>query len=102
MDTRIRCIMDHFDFNKVYKVMKFLEWKYASVDKNGNVSERPPDLKMVKAKAVELMERTLTEGDGKYYYGLSSGGFKTRYFGNTETLSLEFVVTEWDSVFCVG
>jgi len=79
-------ILDNFDFDKVHKVMVFLNWKYGgSVP---TVSELKENARGLLKEAVKL--------DLHWY---SSGGFHVKHevFEKNSYISLEFVIAEWDN-----
>jgi len=88
---------DWFDFEKVHKVMKFLNWKWADV----GVPEIPVMRQHVRGHMKELYNR------GKKYKKfdnyVSSGGFKVCYTkdvdenGPWDRFSVAFEAATWDT-----
>lgn len=87
----IEDILDEFDFHKVQKAMKALEWGYWD-------SETPPRISELRRKARGLLKK-VKETPLSPYVVVASGGFKAeRYWeGVNPTLYLSFVVEEWSS-----
>lgn len=81
-----RYIEKNFDWVKVNKTMKLLDWYWALGDDNMGI----PDIKTLKKKAKDLSHSSFL--DGKSH---ATGGFYAYYEDNN--LSLSFILTEWDS-----
>ena len=79
-------ILDEFDFEKVHKVMEFLDWKWG-----GGV----PTIGGMRKVARNLLKEA-AEGE---VVAIGTGGFQVRkHVGDgTIYLTLEFVVTAWDN-----
>ena len=97
-DKMIQDIMDNFDFQRCSIVMKKLKWSWGF---NGN----SPSIEEMKVSAEQRLRNAMKaakEGDNSHstYYS-SSGGFKGNAWRNKyrqiEGISLEFILTEWDS-----
>ncbi len=94
---QIEDLLDEFDFDKVKKVMDFLEWKYYnSPDKEVSIGE-------LRRTARDLLERVYNASPSPEYF-TACGGFEvTRYMytGDAEKyMTLKFVVTEWSNPVC--
>jgi hypothetical protein len=94
---QVEDLLDEFDFDKVKKVMDFLEWTYHdSVDKEVSIGE-------LRRMARYLLEIAYT-ADPSPEFMTGSGGFEvTRYMhpgDTTKYISLKFVVTEWSNPAC--
>ena len=86
-DKLIKAVMDGFDFKKVHKAMKALNWEwYLGVDQHGKANMGIPSLQTIKNKAIGLLSEAYEEKTQ-----VSTGGFWAEYDG--ETLLLEFVVS---------
>jgi hypothetical protein len=94
---QVEDLMDEFDFDKVKKVMDFLEWKYYN-----------SDYEKVSMGEIRRMARHLLEiaynADPSPEYMTGSGGFEvTRYMypgDTTKYLTLSFVVANWSNPVC--
>jgi hypothetical protein len=91
---QIEDLLDEFNFEKVKKVMDFLEWVYHdSPDKQVSIAE-------LRKQARRLLKITYNAEPSPTYY-TSSGGFavsRYMYPGDTQKyISLQFVVTEWSN-----
>ena len=85
-DAKIKSILNHFDFNKVKKIMGVLNWKWAS-SKNG-----VPDIDEIKGLATRLLIDACVEKQN-----ISTGGFRAVYDDNGDGdpyVGLEFIVEE--------
>lgn len=81
---KINEIMDNFDFRRVYKVMKFLDWAW-HLDGKMEV----PTESDIRRHARELLERLYQEN----LYCVECGGFRaTKSNGD---LSLSFILEDW-------
>jgi hypothetical protein len=94
---QVEDLLDEFDFDKVKKVMDFLEWHYwDSPDKEVSIGE-------IRRMARYLLETAYT-ADPSPEFMTGSGGFEvTRYMypgDHTKYISLKFVVTEWSNPAC--
>jgi hypothetical protein len=76
--------MDHFDFDKVHKVMLALDWTYH--DSNG-----VPDKATLRRSARRLLQGCVERNIG------GTGGFVVHIDREYGSLSLAFVVEEWDA-----
>ena len=88
VDAKIKSILNHFDFNRVKKVMDVLNWKWASsCSKNGF-----PDMDEIRKLATRLLIDACVEKQN-----ISTGGFKAVYDDNGDGdpyVGLEFIVEE--------
>jgi hypothetical protein len=91
-------IMEHFDFEKVYKVMMFLEWKWVT-----NSGLRVPDIQEIKTFARDLMTKAVNEmiSYDTNEYHTATGGFEVCLNKNKENgkinIQLSFVLSQWDN-----
>jgi hypothetical protein len=79
-DLQVDYVINNFDFEKVYKVMSFLEWHWYP-------HERPP----TQGEMRELAERLLYEAV-KEKTSVATGGFAASYFPDAQMLTLTFTV----------
>ena len=95
--AQIDHIMEHFDFAKVERTMKLLDWTWIST------APYTPDVEALRSMACYLlntvdMEANTHEGSIK----LSAGGLRASIDAHGE-MNLSFVVTDWDaSAFCAS
>lgn len=83
---QIKEIMTEFDFEKVHKVMKFLNWKWSEVG--------VPSINMLKMTAKQLLsEVALSHNDDTW---TETGGFRVEKRFNKLTLS--FVLESWSVI----
>jgi len=82
-------IMDHFDFDRVREIMGYLDWEWADLDDNKYF----PKVHNLRMCARSLL-RSACEHGTEF---ASSGGFSARRY-KEGSLSLEFVVVEWDTL----
>lgn len=88
----IEDILDEFDFDKVHKVMEFLNWTWVSRE-SPNI---PPTVGQLRKKARSLMLYCLNKGD----QSIATGGFwvTKRILGGTPFYRLQFVVSSWENI----
>lgn len=97
-------IMDNFDFNKVAKCMKALNWKWHDVDGSVNVPEehhiRKEARKLMNSVKDVCHHRTFITGTGGFYvqcwYNQHPSAYSTDK-GKLESMELTFVLAEWDA-----
>ncbi len=92
-------IMENFNFDKVYHVMKVLDWEWIHSDGNFRV----PSVEELKKRAAELLEQVINcymtgviKSKDYTPAGVSCGGFVCHFDG--DFLKLEFVIDEWEAV----
>ena len=81
----IDTIMDYFKFEKVHKVMKFLEWTW---------SDGTPSVPELRQQARRLLKESFETKSS-----MATGGFHTRYRSyesGEETIELLFAIDAWD------
>ena len=90
-------IMDNFDFSRVAKCMKALNWKWHDVDGSMDVPEehniRKSTRKLMNAVKDVCHHRTFITGTGGFYV-------QCWYAPDSrilEAMELSFVVAEWDA-----
>ena len=96
-------IMDNFDFHKVHKVMKQLNWHWAFAE------EGIPREDELRKEARKLLNECLYAliKNGEDNWSIATGGFQVRAtnYRDGETISdgfhvglkLEFVIEDWDA-----
>lgn len=82
-EEHITEIMDWFDFGKVAKVMKYLDWGW----KFDGVPEEP----LIRETARECLSYVYDKGV-EYF---ACGGFVVEYNKKYDQMSLSFVVSDW-------
>lgn len=87
--STIKEILSVFNFDKVYKTMQALNWKY----KDNNSKDYIPTTSDLKLIAMELLMSLVLAKDSTY---ISNGGFTARKIksGDYQYLSLTFNVEE--------
>lgn len=89
MQSKIDKIMDSFNFERVEKAMKAVNWKWAS----GDVPTQPELRAIARYLLNEVSKHSLAKDQHASH---STGGFKaTKYHG--DYLQLEFVLADWDT-----
>jgi len=101
-DFMLEDIIDNFDFDRVYNVMDYLNWQWATC---GGV----PTIEELKEKAISLLRDASELRLGGYkdeHHELpiicSTGGFEAKAWCDEDKtqivgLELKFVLTSWDS-----
>ena len=82
-------IMDYFDFDKVLKTMIALDWKWVKENHKDINDLEIPSIERIRKTARKALMRAIEIKDYT-----SSGGFEAEY--NDGSLSLKFVVEQWD------
>jgi len=83
VEDQINEIMDWFNFNKVAKAMKALDWTWAST------GLEPPHEGQIREMARNLLIRACDD------WHCATGGFVARCDEETGDLTLEFHVSSW-------
>lgn len=96
-EEKINEIVNNFRFQRVRKVMEFLDWKYSG-DKDY------PSIEQLIKEAKEKLNRayeSLESNNGYPYFSTSSGGFKAIAFkvGDDIELELDFIIESWDTQY---
>lgn len=82
-------IMDNFDFHKVYKVMKYLNWAWFDYKtKEYYIPDEGTIRKHARNLLKELFEKSL--------YSIATGGFYAEKI--EDCISLKFVLTSWEEL----
>ena len=92
-EDQIRIILEETDFEKIHKVMKFLNWRW-------HIDNDVPTIERLKEEAHHHLEQIWDFGDTgeSNYYSCGTGGFRASkyvYHGLT-MLGLAFELTGWD------
>ena len=85
LDVQLKEIMECFDFHKVQKVMKFLNWKWATV-------KGYPSIEKLKENATRLLTATYFEPQDPWY--TACGGFEVHKVDGL--LKISFSIESWD------
>lgn len=96
IDLTIEEIISHFDFDKVQKVMEFLDWKWPMTE-NG-----VPSIDEMKEVATGLLKTCYNISQkAKVGYETGTGGFVARAYYNVEYdriwLKLTFALRQWSN-----
>lgn len=93
----IENILENFDFEKVRKVMEFLNWTWATTPEPNSV---PTTYQLIKSSKERLENAYKCALKEKENYYSSSGGFEAFAEYNDKTkkvdyLELKFILTDW-------
>lgn len=83
-------IMDNFNFEKVHKVMDFLNWTWWDLE---TMKEYAPTIQDIRSCARKKLKRILEEN----HASIESGGFVARKYDDG-TISLEFKIESWGDI----
>jgi hypothetical protein len=83
MSKQVEEILINFDFEKVLKVMKGLNWEYY---------DGPVDLVRLKERAAELLHKVEKQKPG---YAVIAGGFRADK--NVGGIELSFILESWEA-----
>ena len=86
-DVQIQEILQEFNFKKVHKVMKYLDWKWQGVS---------PSLETIKSVAETLLNNSKVYRSQNDPYPIETGGFRVSACKNG--FSLEFIVESVNSL----
>lgn len=89
MKEKIEKVMQGFNFEEVYQVMKLLDWQWKNTDNLGAI----PGIDRLKATARMLLEE-VAEDDRDFSHIGTGGFYATKEDGE---LSLEFLIEYFDS-----
>ena len=99
-------IMDNFDFEKVSKAMKLLDWKWSGILRGEGGADFVPTKADLRRKArgflFEVANFNFKDSGGEKVYSVSSGGLKAIAFYNDDedseiALELNFVLERWNT-----
>ena len=95
INSAVNEVMDLFDYERVHKVMEFLDWKWAGKD--------IPEIYDLRVKSRKLLEEAANKViEGEEYYFVATGGFKAEAWKNDEgklELRLNFTLEESENWF---
>lgn len=86
---KINYIIDHFDFERVQKTMKALDWVWQHIDDPDDQSTRIPSVDRMKLVATRLLLNAANEKERVF----GTGGFQAERYDDDE-LELSFILTE--------
>jgi len=94
IQNEIDYVMDHFDFEKVHKVMTLLDWKWAGYDDELTIG----DIRRFARGQIKDCLKCLFKYNEKEFT-IECGGFVTNIYdsGDKIYISLRFSVTSWDN-----
>ena len=89
-------ILDNFDFKKVRKTMKKLDWTWVNINTN---EPYYPTTDQLRSEAKRLLNDTVIALQQMNDYTIGTGGLEVRgsRFGDKLYLKLSFVVEAWDN-----
>lgn len=96
-DELVQSVLAHFDFDKVQKVMRTLNWKWVSSKTSTQIPTISEQVLLAKTYLEMAYDGLVNNKTDRYYCG--SGGFKaiaTRYEDGEIVLELDFVVAEFN------
>ena len=86
----VQLVLDSFDFEKVAKVMEFLDWQYTT---GPSIEDRiVPDIATLRATVVNLFRTCYAEVMKREEISASSGGFDAHIDSAAGTYSLQFTL----------
>lgn len=88
-------IMDCFDFNRVARVMKFLDWKWANLDGKERVPTEPEIRTEARSLMSDLIERI---GTDREVHSIETGGFGVFFdeYDGKPDITLMFILDDWN------
>ena len=89
LDQHMDIIMDHFDFERVRKVMEALDWRWFSAE------EGIPKISEMRQKVRKLMRNAYDYSSEVAESYSATGGFHVTYYRDIDKFIVEFVVTDW-------
>jgi hypothetical protein len=96
IDDAVEDILDEFDFEKVKKVMDFLDWKWhAAEDGVPRIAElRKSARSLLKQCAFKVLLSSEIDAESNIF----TGGFRAQAYKYDDNVNfrLSFVLTEWD------
>lgn len=90
-DAAWKDIDDNFDWGKVHRVMKYVQWEWHS-------AHGVPRLEQIKEQAKSLLRYLI--GEGKSISAIGTGGLyvqRTRGENGGKVYELSFVLTSWET-----
>lgn len=92
LKLQVEVIMQDFDFENVHRIMKFLNWKWATSD-----GMKVPSIENMKKTAQELLDDVVEESakTPEHNY-IETGGFRASY-SNINGMSLQFIAEQAES-----
>lgn len=90
-DNLINEVIKEFDFERVDRVMRMLNWEWAAWGDKKFI----PGIYGLISEAVRLMKEVLENDDGNFR-SISCGGFRSTFDG--EYLTLEFIVEDYEAI----
>lgn len=84
---------ENFDWKRVRKVMKFLDWWWTPTGK-------VPSKKQLKEEVYKLSVEAFTKckNNNKSKWTIATGGFYVTYCDDSKNLDVSFVLEGWDTV----
>jgi hypothetical protein len=85
-------VMDNFDFGKVAKTMKALDWVWATTE--FYIPEESDIRKHARGLLNKAYDGAISKEDN---YTVATGGFEAAYEIDYKVLSLRFIVSSWET-----
>lgn len=85
--TMVTEVMEDFDFDRVHRTMRMLNWQWAGA---GN---RTPSMYRLMSKAEKLLTEAAQNYGSKEFYTVGEGGFEATL--DNGTLTLRIILTEY-------
>ena len=89
LDVQVKLILDNFNFEKIYSVMEFLDWKIAG---------KIPSTAVTRRHATKLLVDVWNTEEGYERCLLETGGLRAErlIYDGLKMLKLSFILTSWD------
>jgi hypothetical protein len=89
LDVQVKIILDNINFEKIYSVMEFLDWKIAG---------KIPSTAVTRRHATKLLEDVWNTEEGNERCSLETGGLRAErlIYDGLKMLKLSFILTSWD------
>lgn len=89
LDVQVKIILDNVNFERIYSVMEFLDWKIAG---------KIPSTATTRKYATKLLVDVWNMEEGYERCSLESGGLRAERFiyDGLKMLKLSFILTSWD------
>jgi|688.fasta_scaffold1525049_1 hypothetical protein len=89
LDVQVKIILDNINFEKIYSVMEFLDWKIAG---------KIPSTAVTRRHATKLLVDVWNTEEGYERCSLETGGLRAErlIYDGLKMLKLSFILTSWD------
>ena len=89
IERHIEHVMRWFDFDKVYRVMVALDWKWST-----GAGMKRPTIDELKDNVIRLMNEVYPQGVSR-----ATGGFMVQYDREDDVFEVAFIVTDCDTYY---